>query len=123
MHDSNIFRFTHLFISSLATMESKSYAVALLILAIAYLGNCAVLNSDLKKLNNRINKKINRMQQIMLQNINTLEQDIADLEYENRGLKKELEGEKNRTSELEKKINSALLRGSPVITDTESRGK
>ena len=100
-------------------MEFKSYALALLVLTVAGLGRCAAVNSELRKLNSRINKKINRLQR----NINHLEENIADLESENQQLRKQLEGEKNRTSELDKKMNSASSRGSPDITDTESRGK
>ena len=104
-------------------MACKSYAVALLVLTVAGFGNCAAVNSELRKLNNRINKRINSLQQTMLQNINNLELNIADLEFENQELKKELEGEKNRTSELEKKMNSASSSGFSAITDTESKGK
>ena len=112
-----------IFIFNSATMECKSYALALLVLTVAGLGICAAVNSELRKLNNRINKRINSLQQTMQQNINNLELNIADLEFENQELRKELKGEKNRTSELEKKMNSVSSRGSSAITDTESRGK
>lgn len=92
-------------------MESKSYGVALLILTVAGLGNCAV-DRELRK----INFRINNMQQNMLQK-------IADLEFENRELRQELEGEKNRISELEVKLDSALSNGSPPTSEKGSKGK
>ena len=96
-------------------MEYTSFAVALIILAVARLGNCAAVDRELR----RIKHKIINIQD----NINGMQRKIEELEFDNRELRNDLEGEKNRTSQLEKQLNSASSKGPPAVTDNVSRGK
>ncbi|MEW8544968.1 MAG: hypothetical protein AB2693_15690 [Candidatus Thiodiazotropha sp.] len=98
-------------IFSLATMAPKSFVVGLMILAVAGHGDGSDFDRKLKKMENRINNRMNDMEE----NIKSMKQNIADLEFENQELKTELKREKNRSDDLETKLESALSRSSLAI--------
>ena len=103
--------FLRTFIFNLAMMESKLYAVVLVIFAVVDLGNCVPDVQELTKTIENMQKKITSLQTSFLH-----------LESENRKIRKELDKQNNRTTDLETKFDSALS-SFPATADNVSKGK
>lgn len=89
-------------------MESKLYAVVLVIFAVVGLGNCV---PDVQELTKTIENMQKKMQTYFLH-----------LESENRKIRKELDKQNNRTTDLETKFESALS-SFLATADNVSKGK